>query len=227
MKRYDISVAIEPNIPVWEGDPAVNLQKAMSIERGDPANVTRLDIGAHTATHVDAPVHFIAGRKSVDQLDLNVLIGLATVVEFDQEQEITAADLEAAVLSPKITRLLLKTRNSRLWRAHPAGFSRDFVGLSLDGALWVVEHHIQLLGVDYLGIERYDSVMEGAKVHHCLLESDIIILEGLDLSQVPAGDYQLVCLPLKIAGSDGAPARAVLTALEDQQDPCSSRDYGP
>lgn len=210
MEYIDISVAIRPDLPVWSGDPAVAIHRASSIAAGDLANVSRLDMGAHTGTHVDAPLHFLDGRRSVDQLDLNVLIGPAWVAEFDVPREIKAVDFIAAGIPTGIERLLLKTRNSRLWGEKPAEFDEDFVGIAVDGARWLVEQGIRLVGIDYLGVERFDSVPLGAPVHKTLLDAEMILLEGLNLSAVQPGAYQLICLPVKIQGADGSPGRAVL-----------------
>jgi arylformamidase len=210
MKTYDISVPIEPGMVVWEGDPPVSAYRTASLENGDIANVTRLDMGAHTGTHIDAPLHFLDGRPGADRLDLDTLIGPAQVREFRVEKEITAGDLEAASIPAGTLRLLCKTSNSRLWSERPNRFTVDFVGISASGAEWLVERGIRLVGIDYLGIERAESVEQGAPVHHVLLGAGAVILEGLDLSEVPEGEYQLICLPLKIKDSDGAPCRAVL-----------------
>lgn len=187
------------------------IRSAASIERGDVANVSRLDIGAHTGTHVDAPVHFVPGRKGVDGLSLDTLIGPAYVVDLnDVAYEITARDLEQANIPAHTKRLLCKTSNSSLWSKSPSVFDRNFVGISPDGAQWLIDHSIELVGVDYLGIERFESVGKGAPTHHALLEKELVIIEGLDLSDVPAGDYMLICLPVKVKNSDGAPCRAIL-----------------
>jgi len=210
MKYIDISVAVRPDLPVWKGDPAVSIFRAASIAAGDQANVTRLDMGAHTGTHVDAPLHFIDGRRSVDQLDLDVLIGPAWVAEFDVPREITAVDLGKAGIPVGTSRLLLKTSNSRLWSQKPSTFDENFIGIAADGARWLVEHEIKLVGIDYLGVERYDTVPHGAPTHKTLLNAEVILLEGLNLSDVRPGAYQLICLPVKIQGADGSPCRAVL-----------------
>ncbi len=210
MKYIDISVAIRPDLPVWKGDPAVSIVRASSIAAGDQANVTRLDMGAHTGTHVDAPLHFLDGRRPADQLELDVLIGPAWVAEFDVPREISAVDLERAGIPAGTTRLLLKTSNSCLWSQKPATFDENFIGISADGAQWLVEQGVRLVGIDYLGIERYDTVPHGAPTHKTLLQAEAILLEGLNLSDVFPGAYQLICLPVKIQGADGAPCRAVL-----------------
>lgn len=208
---YDISVAIHSDLPVWQGDPPVVIRSAASIERGDIANVSRLEMGAHTGTHVDAPVHFVPGRKGVDQLTLDILMGPAYVADLScVVHEIHADDFERANIPENTRRLLCKTSNSNLWSKLPCAFDADFIGISLDGAQWLINHGIELVGVDYLGVERFDSVGNGAPTHHVLLEKEMIIIEGLDLSEISTGNYTLICLPVKIKNLDGAPCRAIL-----------------
>ena len=208
---YDVSVSIYPDLPVWKGDPPVVIRSAASIERGDIANVSRLEIGAHTGMHVDAPVHFVPGRKGVDRLVLDTLIGPACVADLSEVvYELNARDFERANIPEHTQRLLCKTSNSSLWSKSPSVFDLDFVGISLDGAQWLINHGIELVGVDYLGVERFDSVGNGAPTHHALLENEMVIVEGLNLSDVPAGNYTLICQPVKIKISDGAPCRAIL-----------------
>ncbi len=210
-KYYDISVAISPDLPVWEGDLPVVIRSISSIERGDMANVSRLEMGAHTGTHVDAPVHFVPGRKGVDMLDLEILIGPAFVADLSHiVGEIGPDDFQSANIPGGTLRLLCKTSSSDLWSKSPATFNQDFVGISADGAHWLVVHGIKLIGVDYLGVERFDKVGSGAPTHHLLLEHEMIIIEGLNLSEIPAGGYTLLCLPVKIKNLDGAPCRAIL-----------------
>lgn len=211
MQYIDISVSIRPDLPVWKGDPAVSILRESSIASGDAANITHLNMGAHTGTHVDAPLHFLDGRRGVDRLDLDVLVGPAWVAEFNSTREITAADLEKAGIPVGTARLILKTRNSRLWSDKPTGFDEDFIGISVDGAEWLVQRGIRLVGIDYLGVERCDSVSNGAPVHKKLLDAEIILVEGLNLSEVQPGAYRLMCLPVKIQDADGAPCRAILT----------------
>ncbi len=208
---YDVSVSIHPDLPVWEGDPQVVIRSVASIERGDIANVSRLEIGVHTGTHVDAPVHFLPGRKGVDRLVLDTLVGPAYVVDLsDVVHEVNGRDFEVANIPENTRRLLCKISNSGLWARLPSVFDRDFVGISSDGAQWLINHRIELVGVDYLGVERFESVGNGAPTHHALLENEMVIVEGLNLSDIPAGDYTLICLPVKIKNSDGAPCRAIL-----------------
>ncbi len=205
----DISVAISPSLPVWPGDPRISIGLASSLERGDPANVSRLEIGTHTGTHLDAPWHFIPSGVREDQLPLDILIGPCWVADLTAlDRQIEAADLAAADIPPGTRRLLLKTRNSDLWNTHPDTFVSEFIAVTPNAARWIVEHDIRLVGIDYLSIEPFDS--PNAETHHILLGAGVIPVETLDLRGVAAGPYTLLCLPLKIAGADGAPCRAVL-----------------
>lgn len=190
---------------VYEGDPGVEIAPRLEIARGDTANVSLLSMGSHTGTHVDAPAHFIEGGATVESLPLDSLIGPALVAEVGCERLIGRRDLEPLLLGGQ-SRLLLKTRNSALWAA--GGFSRDFVALDLEGARYLTERGLRLIGIDYLSIEAFHS--PGHPVHRHLLGAGVVILEGLDLSRVAPGVYELVCLPLPVRGIDGAPCRAVL-----------------
>jgi arylformamidase len=190
---------------VYEGDPGVDVRPRLEIAKGDTANVSLLSMGSHTGTHVDAPAHFIEGGATVEALPLDVLIGPALVAEVKSERLIGRSDLEPLPLDGQ-SRLLLKTRNSELWAA--GGFSRDFVALDLEGARYLTERGLRLIGIDYLSVEAFHS--PGHPVHRHLLGAGVVILEGLDLSRVAPGVYELVCLPLPVRGIDGAPCRAVL-----------------
>jgi arylformamidase len=207
---FDVSVRISIQMPVWPGDPPVQIERVASINEGDPANLTRLSLGAHTGTHVDAPYHFFEQGLKVDQLPLSTFIGSTHVLEVHPGgRTITAADLGSLGLPSTVQRLLIKTDNSHLWEGGLLEFEKDFIHLGHDAAQWIVKRGIKLIGVDYLSVDSFDS---GDKLaHHTLLEAGVVIIEGLNLSQVTQGVYQLYCLPLKIADSDGAPARVVLT----------------
>ncbi|MEI7847156.1 MAG: cyclase family protein [Chloroflexota bacterium] len=208
MTIFDISVSISTSMPVWPGDPAVEISLASSMDRGDDVNVTRLGMSAHTGTHVDAPHHFLNNRKSVEELALDVLTGPCYVMQLpDDVDEISAEVLERMPMGANTTRLLFGTRNSHLWAQGRTDFFKDFVAVSPDGAEWLVAHGIRLVGVDYLSVAAYE---DPHPTHLTLLKAGVIILEGLDLSQVPRGFYDLYCLPLKITAADGAPARAIL-----------------
>jgi len=209
MKVYDISLTLRRRMPVYPGEPTPLLEPTKDIGRGDLYNISRLTITTHTGTHIDAPLHFLRGGTSVDQLPVNVLVGPALVVEMTVEQEITAADLEAAAIPPGTERLLFKTRNSRL--LDDAAFCRDFVYLTLDAAHWLVERRVRLVAIDYLSVEQMDA--QPNIVHETLLRAGVVIVEGVDLRQVAPGPYFLACLPLKIEGADGSPVRAVLVEM--------------
>jgi arylformamidase len=203
---YDVSVPLRLGMPTYAGEPGPELQYLKQIARGDSANVTALSLGSHTGTHVDAPHHFLDGRSTVEEMPLESLVGTAQVVELTEQRHITAADLEAAGIPAASRRLLLKTPNSAFWDHDD--FHTDFVGLTGDAALWLVDHGFFLIGIDYLSIEQFRSPTH--EVHKTLLEAGVIILEGLDLRHVPPGAYTLVCAPLKVVGADGAPARVFL-----------------
>ena len=208
MKIYDITVPLSNNVPVYEGDPKVEITTANSIAKGDAANVSKLCFGAHTATHVDAPNHFIEGARKVNELDLNKLVGKCRVVEIDKSamaiEAKHVADLE------NVERVLFKTRNSDFWNDTTNGFRQDFTYIEPEAAKILVEKGIKLVGIDYLSVEKFGS--KDFATHITLLEKEVVIIEGLDLREVSAGEYELFCLPLKFTGGgdDGAPARTIL-----------------
>ena len=212
MKIYDITVPISENVPVYEGDPNVKIEVAHSIKRGDAANVTQLCCGAHTATHVDAPNHFIEGTRRVHELDLHRFIGRCRVVELDES--VISVEPEHVADLGNVERVLFKTRNSGFWSDASAGFRKDFTYISPAAARALVEKNILLVGIDYLSVEKFGST--DFATHITLLENEIAIIEGLDLRAVAAGEYELICLPLKIISEtgDGAPARTILRTLE-------------
>lgn len=207
MKIYDVSLAISPDLPVWPGDPPVELQRVESISAGSKANVSSLACGAHIGTHIDAPIHFIDGADSVDQIDLQTLIGRVHVIDLQGEETITASKLEAAGITKRARRLLFKTDNSRLWHQGHPSFFEDYVALEADAAEWLVERGIRLVGIDYLSIAPFQDVVP---THRILLNAGVVVVEGLDLWSIPPGRYTLYCLPLNLKGSDGAPARVIL-----------------
>lgn len=211
MRVIDISVALRNGLVVWPSDAPVRIERKSFVERNG-ANVTEISLSSHTGTHVDPPLHFIAGGRSIDQLPPDLWVGPADVADFPGVERITAADLEHAGLPTDCRRLLLRTRNSQYWRQDDTTFHQDYAGISEDAAHWIVERGIRLIGIDYLSIEPYK--MPGHPVHHTLLGAGLAILETINLSAVAPGRYQLICLPLLIAGGDGAPARALLVTEE-------------
>ena len=208
MTIYDISLTISPNLPIWPGDPALELELIESMDKGAHANVTRLSAAVHLGTHVDAPHHFLNDGRTVENLPLDVLTGPCYVTQLpDGIEAITAEVLDRTEISSEMKRVLFGTRNSHLWAKSESTFQTDFVAITEDGAEWLVEHGVQLVGVDYLSVAPYgDSV----PTHTVLLKAGVVVVEGLNLSKIVRGFYDLYCLPLKIAGSDGAPARAIL-----------------
>ena len=208
MKIYDVSLPISPALPVWPGDPAVVLEQTSSMDAGAHDNISRLACGVHTGTHVDAPHHFLNDHRTVETLALDVLVGPAQVVQIPGDVKVVNAEaLEKAGLSAGIERLLLKTSNSQLWERGENTFYQDFVAISADGADWLVRYGIKLVGIDYLSVAPYH---QSIPTHRALLTAGIIIVEGMDLSAIQPGRYELFCLPLKLVGSDGAPARVIL-----------------
>lgn len=205
MKYHDISVPIHAAMHVYEGDPPVEISLSSSIENGDAANVSRLVMGAHAGTHVDAPRHFLQGGKTVDEIAPEVLIGPAAVVGIAGTGEISRSDLASAGVKGH-ERVLIKTSNSALWRRK--GFQKKFAHLAKSAAEYLVETGVKLVGIDYLSVERFAASEPVA--HLTLLRAGIVILEGLNLSEVEPGNYGLICLPLLLKGCDGSPCRAVL-----------------
>lgn len=217
MKIYDVTLPITEQIPVYEGDPNVEIKIKLAFEFGDAANVSQICMGVHTGTHVDAPNHFIEGSRRVEDLDLEKLIGKCRVVEFSDN--VSAIEAKHVENLETVERVLFKTKNSQFWNDFSQGFRKDFAYIAPEAARVLIEKGVKLVGFDYLSIEKFDA--ESADSHVVLLEKEVIILEGLDLRAVPAGEYELICLPMKFAGGagDGAPARTVLRELkQDGQD---------
>jgi arylformamidase len=204
---YDLSVPLEPGLPTYDDEPGPELSALKTLERHG-VQISLLRQGVHSGTHVDAPSHFIAGGAGVDRAPLGAMLGRCLVVEHLGTDDIGVGDLERAELPDRLERLIFKTRNSELWGE--AGFRTDFLGLERAAAEWLVGRGVRLVGIDYLSIDRYDAEPQAA--HLALLRAGVVIVEGLDLRGVPPGPYTLACLPLRLVGADGAPARVVLSA---------------
>lgn len=211
MKIYDISLPISRDIPIWPGDPGVSVEPWLRISKGDPANVSLLSFGSHTGTHIDPPYHFKEDGITVDLIPLTLLWGKARVFELGVEEKINRADLEGQDWH-RVKRALFKTANSLLWEKRD--FCKAFIYLTPDAAEFLAEREIKLIGIDYLSIEGFHQ--EGHLTHHILLGKGIVIIEGLDLREVPPGDYEMVALPLKILKGDGAPARVILREISHE-----------
>jgi arylformamidase len=205
MKIYDVTVPFSAELPVYPGDPAVKLDSVLRIADGAQCNVSHLSCGSHTGTHIDAPYHFLESGIKVDQIPLNLLIGRTRVAE------ITAPRIDCTVLKEidleAHVRLLFKTRNSYLWNTTNQ-FLEEYVHVTPEAAMMLVENGIKLVGIDYLSIEKFGST--DFQTHYTLLGNGVIIIEGLNLAEVEPGDYELICLPLKVKDGDGAPARVIL-----------------
>jgi arylformamidase len=212
MRIYDVSLPISSDLPTWPGDPKIIIDRFSKIEAGADANVTQISMCVHVGTHVDAPFHFLGGDAlTVDRMPLNLLTGRAYVLQLPNEADSINADiLKQAQIPPRTRRLLFKTRNSALWSQPDAKFDQDFVAVSADGAQFLVEHGIKLVGVDYLSVAPFSAPVP---THRILLQAGIAVVEGLDLSKVSSGRYSMYCLPLKITGADGAPARVILIGV--------------
>jgi len=205
---HDVTVPITNSMPVWPGDPQVRLspKSHLSRDKSHTVKLTAIEMGSHTGTHVDAPYHFVEGGKRLHEIPLEQLTGKATVFEIAGVRSIGLGDLEHLKWDG-IERVLFKTDNSKHWQ--DGKFYEEFIYLEPDGAEFLVQRGIQLVGIDYLSIDKFKS--EKHPTHFALLTRDIVILEGLNLSKVPAGEYTLFALPLNLQDADGAPSRVILT----------------
>jgi arylformamidase len=211
MRTYDISLTIHPELPVWPGDAPVSLERMSKMELGESHNLTKMSMSAHVGTHVDAPFHFLEDGPTIDQLDLKMLTGRAYVLHLPDEVDlITAELLENAEIPPRTRRLLFKTRNSGYWDQGLTEFQTDYVGLAPDAAEYLVNRSLKLVGVDYLSVAPFE---DSTPTHKILLEAGVVVVEGLNLTEVSQGRYTLYCLPIKLGGADGAPARAILVGV--------------
>lgn len=202
----DISVALRNGMVVWPGDEPFERRNTLQLRDGAACNLSQISTTAHIGTHMDAPLHFLAGAAGMDTMPITASVGKARVIEIQDPEAIRASELEPHGLS-KHERVLFKTRNSEhCWNTDQ--FQKKFVYIEPDAARHLVECGIQTVGIDYLSVDPFENT--GSETHRILLSAGIWIIEGLNLSAVSPGGYELICLPLKIVGSDGAPARAVL-----------------
>ena len=202
----DISVPLYTGMAHWPDNPPVRIERMMDLARGDAANVSKIELGAHTGTHMDAPRHFLADGAGIDEMPFDATIGSARVIRIEHPQAIFPEELEAHHLQAG-DRVLFRTQNSeRCWNTDQ--FIEDFVYISAAAAQFLADRQVRTIGVDYLSVGGY--VHDGVATHQILLSAGIWLIEGLNLSAVQAGTYELICLPLRIAGADGALARAIL-----------------
>ena len=209
-KWIDISVGLQNGLVHWPSDPGFDIRRVKSLENGDPANLSVVSAGVHSGTHMDAPIHFLKNGKGIEAVLIEKMIGPARVIEIKDTESIGITELKKNKIK-KGERILFKTINSRINWAYKK-FNKNFVYISPDAAKYLVDVEVSLVGVDYLSVGGYKT--DGAETHKILLHSDIVIIEGLVLNKIKPGKYDLICLPLKIIGSDGAPARAVIKPVK-------------
>jgi arylformamidase len=215
MKIHDITLSIEPGMLVWPGDPPVALRQVSSIQNGADSNVSQLRMSVHTGTHIDAPKHFIDSGDTIDQIPVEKLLGDVLVLRFNDE--ITTLSKQTLLSHPqsgqfgKFKKILFHTHNSSIYRDYPSTFQTDYVGIDTSGAEYLAQFNFDLIGVDYLSIAPFHDTH---KPHEILLSNGVVLLEGIDLSSISEGIYQLFCMPLNLKGSEGAPARVILIENE-------------
>lgn len=206
----DVSVPLRTGMVHWPDNPPVSIERMLDIELGDVANVSKLSMGAHTGTHMDAPLHFFQKGKGIHTMPLSVGMGQARVIEIRDPESIKPEELRPHQIQ-RGERILFKTRNSaRCWQTDD--FVEDFVYISQEAARYLAAKQVQTVGIDYLSVGGFFK--DGVETHHALLDAGIWLIEGLNLSEVEPGKYELICLPLKIEDADGAPARAILRLVE-------------
>ena len=209
----DVSVPLRSGMVHWPDNPPVRIERMLDIEHGDAANVSTISMGSHTGTHMDAPLHFVRGGKGLDEMPLEVTIGHARVIEIHDPESVKPNELRPHEIRSG-ERILFKTRNSaRRW--YEEAFIEDFVYVSQEAARYLAALEVLTVGIDYLSVGGF--VKDGVETHQALLGAGIWVIEGLDLSQVEPGQYELICLPLKVKGGDGAPARAILRSIRSEE----------
>jgi arylformamidase len=211
MRIIDITVPTEAGMVVWPGDPAFALRQVSSIDKGQESNISLIRMSVHTGTHIDAPKHFFDSGMTIDQIPLEKLIGEALVLRIDNAiKTITKDVIKEHPLSErigKVKKILFHTSNSKIWHNNPGDFQHDYVGIDTTGAEYLAQFDLDLVGVDYLSIAPF---VETDAPHKILLSKDVVLLEGIDLSLVEEGFYEIYCLPLLLSSSEGAPTRVIL-----------------
>lgn len=212
MRTYDITLTISPDLVVWPEDPPIELFRVSKIEEGAESNVSRINMSAHTGTHIDAPYHYIKDGSTVDTIPIELLTGRAYVLHIPDEVDLITAELIIdSTIPPRTKRVLFKTRNSQFWdSSNNVKFDKNYTSLSPEASEILIQRGVKLVGVDYLSIAPFDDLVP---THETLLRSGVVIVEGLNLSEVAQGRYTLYCLPLKLLNADGAPARAILQGV--------------
>ncbi|NUN24399.1 MAG: cyclase family protein [Candidatus Jettenia caeni] len=208
MSFYDVTLTISNTLITWPTDPPVAIRKTSLISQGDSSNVSELKFGSHCGTHIDAPYHFEENGIKIDQIPLDYLIGNATVFDIKNKEKIDLDEVKLLQLKG-VKRVIFKTINSTYWKL--SEFKKDFIYITKEAAQYLVDNEVKLIGIDYLSVEKFESTY--ADTHHILLRKDVVIIEGLDLSNIKAGNYELIALPLKIKDGDGSPARVILKSI--------------
>jgi arylformamidase len=206
----DVTLPLRPEMPFWPDSAGLHISPVKRMASGGVCNLSSLTIDLHAGTHVDAPWHYVDEGTTTEYLSIDTMLGPCYLVHLPNVTEVTAADLQAADIPAGTTRLLLRTSNSQLWKAGVPQFRKDFVGLPADGARWLVEHKISLIGVDYLSVGPFGR---GIETHKIVLGAGMVVVEGLYLADVEPGHYELICLPIRLVGAEGAPARVLLRAV--------------
>jgi arylformamidase len=209
-RLIDISVPLARGLPTWPGSTGFRVERTLAFERGDDVTVSRLDLDLHTGTHVESALHYIEGGDPIETVSLEAFVGPAVVIDLREADAVGSDELAAAGIPEGTERLLVRTRNSG-GLLPGEDFREDFVGLTVEGASWIASHGLRLIGTDYLSVQRFGDDPE---THRVLMRAGVAILEGLDLSAVEPGVYRLTCLPLRMYGTEAAPARAILESLE-------------
>lgn len=205
----DVSTPLKNGMVHWPGDPSFHIERAKDQAKGDVATVSKITMGVHTGTHMDAPLHFIQGGKTIDEMPLTATVGRARVIPIRDPKSIKREELVDHLIGSR-ERILFKTQNSdHAWDSDK--FDEDFVFISADAARYLVECGIVCVGVDYLSVGGFR--VDGPETHHALLDAGVWIIEGLNLSGVEPGEYEMICLPLKLMGAEGAPARTIIRSV--------------
>jgi arylformamidase len=206
----DVTLPLRPDMPFWPDSTGLHISAVKRMKSGGVCNLSALTIDLHAGTHVDAPWHYVDSGTKTETLSIDRMVGPCYVADMQGIAEVTAAALQGAAIPAGTTRLLLRTSNSQFWKNSEPSFRKDFVGLSADGARWLVEHKIELIGMDYLSIGPFGR---SADTHKIVLGAGIVAVEGLYLADISPGWYELICLPIRLVGAEGAPARVLLRRI--------------
>jgi len=208
-KWIDVTRTLTNGMVQWPGDRPFRCHRFEEISGPESSNVSEINCCVHVGTHIDAPLHFIKDATDVSEIHISQLCGPATVVEIAESRDITIKDLEKSSIAPG-ERVLFKTANQSLWEE--AKFEKNYVAIGAEAAMWLIDYDVPVVGIDYLSVDRYEN--ETQPVHRALLGNGVVIIEGLDLSQITPGSYEMIALPLKIAGCEGSPARVIIKPVK-------------